>query len=218
MSYLYSYVSYSGDFWIYAYKRHCPKAYEAQDHSSSVGLSPNSEIVKPINKSLFTNVLTGFFCSYPICYRRRHDTFYLNFYRFHRNYQTRSDTKKKGTRSIRTPWRYSDLDAGLIFEVPTLTHGFWSSVSNSVHDPSYAHTQVFKHRQISFMKIVAALIGKLRTRVSITRSTQVDHLQVLTDLPFHQTIHRAWSLGFYSYSVLFSSMVIDLSCSCFTGH
>jgi hypothetical protein len=32
-------------------------------------------------------------------------------------------TKKKGTHSIRTPWQYLDPDAGLIFEVPTLTHG-----------------------------------------------------------------------------------------------
>ncbi len=30
---------------------------------------------------------------------------------------------------------------------------------------------------------VAALIGKLRTRVSITRSTEADRLQFLADLP-----------------------------------
>jgi hypothetical protein len=45
---------------------------------------------------LFTNVLSQFFCSYLICSKWRHDTFSLDPYRFHWNYQTSSDTKKEG--------------------------------------------------------------------------------------------------------------------------
>jgi hypothetical protein len=58
MGYLYCYISNSGDFWIYPYKCYHPKTQEAQDHSSSLWSTLSSEIIKPINNSLFTNVLS----------------------------------------------------------------------------------------------------------------------------------------------------------------
>ncbi len=58
MSYLYGYVSNSGDFWIYSYNRDYPKTQEAQDHISSLWSTPNSEIIKSTHDSLFMKVLS----------------------------------------------------------------------------------------------------------------------------------------------------------------
>ncbi len=78
MSYLYGYVSNSGNFWIYPHKRHCPKAYEAQDHSSYVWSIPNSKEIKSINKLFLTTLLNHLL--YGDCYFKlflSHFEFYL---------------------------------------------------------------------------------------------------------------------------------------------
>ncbi len=56
MSYLYGYVSNSSNLWINPHKRYYPKAYEVQDHSSSVWSIPNSKEIESVNKLLLTTL------------------------------------------------------------------------------------------------------------------------------------------------------------------
>ncbi len=72
MSYLYGYVSNSGNFWIYPHKRYCPKTYEVQDHNSYVWSIPNSKEIESINKLLLMTLMSHLLYRNSFVAKRKH--------------------------------------------------------------------------------------------------------------------------------------------------
>jgi hypothetical protein len=169
MSYLYCYFSDSGFLWIYSYKCYRTKTQETQDYSSSLWSTLSSVIIKSIENSLFTNVLSYFLSPCLICTRWRHDTFYLDLYKF---YRTCSDTKKGGCIIKQHPDLMYGSKRPCDVWVPGTIHEHWSLPSYFIFEHACVHFVLKNQTQLLRIQIGQDKISETNAHISHTKISQ----------------------------------------------
>jgi hypothetical protein len=149
----------------------------------------------------------------------RHDTFYLNFYKFYRNCRTSSDTKKKGS----TIWSntlaiHRSFTEPKLLRSPIWFAAPWSSLSQILYKTQVMHTHESSNIDNLHSWNIRCSDRKAQSSHFIYKMYRAWSPSLPSQSSTNQTAHRAWSLGFYSYSITFSNMVTDANCSCFAGY
>jgi hypothetical protein len=127
--------------------------------------------------------------------------------------------KKRGPQADWTPWQSTDPSQSISFWGPLIdSRPPWSSLPQTLYRTQVMHTHEYSN-------IISLRSWNIRYS---DRKAQSSHFiynmyrgcspSIPSRSSSSQTAHKAWSLGFYSYSDTLSNMVTNANCSCSTGY
>jgi len=147
------------------------------------------------HNTLWVTTLFIYSCPYHCHLKRRGSTIWSNTLSIHRSF-----TKPKLLRSRN--W----------FTAP------WSSLSQTLYRTQVMHTHESSNIDSFHSWNIRCSDRKAQSSHFIYKMYRGWSPSIPSRSSTNQTAHRAWSLGFYSYSVTLSKMVTDANCSYFAGH